>query len=241
MKHLFTLLLLVTASISSMAYNNRLSISSTDNNAGLQVYVDGRLQNSNQRYSRSIEINDLRSGYHSIKIYKQHYRGNGWGNGRHNRNLKLLYSGNVYIRNGYHTDMVINRFGRVFTDENALHNRNGNDDDDYNDDDDAYNWNRNTFSNEKMVRLKQTMSQESFDDNRLAILKSAVRDQYISTAQVTELVSLFSFEKSKLDAAKYCYTYCSDAENYYLVANSFSYSSSKTELLQYIERNRDAG
>lgn len=240
MKQLFTLLLLITASTSSMAYNNRLSISSTDNNAALQVYVDGRLQNSNQRYNRSIEINDLRSGYHAIKIYKQYYTGNGRGNGRHNRNVKLLYSGSVYIRNGYHTDMVINRFGRVFTDENVLQNRNDNDDDYYNDDD-AYDWNRNTFSNEKMARLRQTISQESFDDNRLAILKSAVRDQNISTAQVTELVSLFSFEKSKLDAAKYCYTYCSDAENYYLVANSFSYSSSKTELLQYIERNRNGG
>ena len=232
MKKIFTFLIIVLTSLYSFAFSNRLTISSNSNDE-IRVQLDGRnYQPSRGRQVDDIVIDDLKAGYHSIKVYKASNR-RGWGN--NNSNQKLLYSGNVYVRNGYHTDIIINRFGKAFVDERPIQ-RYDDDDNDYN----GYNWNwnRQPMNERSFDQLKQTIRRESFDDTKLSIAKTVIRDQSVSTAQVRELLGLFNFEQNRLDIAKYCYQYTTDYNNYYLVANSFAFSSSKQELLRYIEQNR---
>jgi hypothetical protein len=45
---------------------------------------------------------------------------------------------------------------------------------------------------------------------------------------------MLSFESTRLDFAKFAYTYTLDKENYYMVNNAFSFSSSVAELNNFI-------
>lgn len=234
MKKTFTFLIILLTSISSFAFSNRLTISSSNTNDNIRVVIDGRNYSVNNRNADDMVIDDLRAGYHSIKVYKAG-KSRGWGNGSNNSNMKLLYSGNINVRNGYHTDITINRFGKAFVDERQIQRY---DDDDNNYDNYDWNWNRQPMNERSFEQLKQSIRRESFDDNKLSIAKAAIRNQAISTTQVQELLGLYSFEQNKLDIGKYCYQYSTDYNNYYLVANSFAFSASKQELLRYIEQNR---
>ena len=232
MKKIFTFLIVLLTSISSFAFSSRLTVSSSNNNDRIRVVVDGKNYQSNNRRGADIIIDDLRAGYHSIKVYKA-------TNNRsifNSNSMKLLYNGNVYVRNGYHTDILINRFGKALVDERQIQRYDDDDDNNYNGYD--WNWNSQPINERSFEQLKQSIRRESFDDTKLSIAKTAIRDQAVSTTQVRELLGLFSFEQNKLDLAKYCYQYTTDYNNYYLVANSFGFSSSKNELLRYIEQNR---
>lgn len=76
----------------------------------------------------------------------------------------------------------------------------------------------------------------SFDSDRLAMAKVVLRHQYMSTEQIRSMAKLFRFDSSRLAFAKYAYSVCADPEHYYLVANVFTFSSSKEELYRYLAR-----
>jgi hypothetical protein len=240
MKKIFTSLILLALTLPVLALNSRLTISAANDNDVISVQVDGRnYQFNRSRNGNDIVIDDLRAGYHSVKVYKQN--DNRRNNGRQGNSMKLIYNGNIYVRNGFHTDITINRFGKAFTDERQINRYGGYDDDNGYDDNDR-DWDRDRdrqmMNARSFEQLKQSIRRENYDESKIAITKSAIRNQFISSNQVVELVGLFSFDASKLDIAKYLYHYAADPENYYVVANSFGFSSSKTELLRYIEQNR---
>ncbi|MFH2094650.1 MAG: DUF4476 domain-containing protein [Bacteroidota bacterium] len=82
--------------------------------------------------------------------------------------------------------------------------------------------------------LKYTMMNTSFDNSKLQIAKQAVTANGVSSAQVCELMGLFIFESKKLEFAKFAYGYTVDSQNYYLVNNAFTFSSSINELNDFI-------
>lgn len=82
---------------------------------------------------------------------------------------------------------------------------------------------------------KSSISSKGFDDTKLSTAKQAIKANCMSTAQIKEVMSLFGFEDSRLDFAKYAYDYCSDKNNYYTVSDVFSFSSSADELNKYLE------
>ena len=61
---------------------------------------------------------------------------------------------------------------------------------------------------------------------------------YFTTVQVKEIVQLFSFENSKLDIAKHAYKNTIDKGNYFTVADCFTFSNNKDELMRYIREYR---
>ena len=82
----------------------------------------------------------------------------------------------------------------------------------------------------------QTVSGQSFEDNKLQIAKQAFNSNCMTSAQVAQLMALFSFEDSKLDFAKFAYGHTYDLGNYYLVNNAFTFSSSVDNLNAFIAR-----
>jgi len=233
MKKIFTLLFLMIFSGASVGYafQNKLTISS-NNKSTLRVQIDGRFYQLNKN-DEEIIINDQRPGNRNIKVYQQKNNGRGW-QGNNERNMQLLYNGNLYIKEGYHVDITINRFGKAFIDERPMGlYYNDEDNEDYNDRDFP---NTQPMYERSFMQLKQTLSRESFDDTKMSIVKAALANNYLSSYQVKDLLSLFSFENSKLDIAKYCYRFATDRGNYYVVADALTYSSSKTELMKYIQQ-----
>ncbi len=84
--------------------------------------------------------------------------------------------------------------------------------------------------------LKSSIANRPFDSSRLMIAKQAISTNYMSAAQVTELVDMMTFETSKLELAKFAYQYTIDKGNYYKVNDAFTFDSSVRELMNFISK-----
>ncbi len=82
--------------------------------------------------------------------------------------------------------------------------------------------------------LKNSISAQSFESSKLTIAKQGVANNNLTSAQVKDLLGLFTFESSKLDMAKFAYGHTIDRNNYYQVNDAFTFSSSVDELSGYI-------
>lgn len=92
---------------------------------------------------------------------------------------------------------------------------------------------------EQFEDMIESVRKETFNSTKLTIAKSIIKgNPCFMTTQVRDLVKEFSFESGKLEIAKFAYEYTIDKENYYRVADVFGFSSSKEELLQYIESRK---
>lgn len=83
-------------------------------------------------------------------------------------------------------------------------------------------------------QVMRTIENQAFSSSKMAVAKQAISSNGISSAQVADMMRLFSFESYKVELAKFAYGYVADPQNYWLVNNGFSFTSSVRELDQYI-------
>ncbi|WP_165760165.1 DUF4476 domain-containing protein [Niastella populi] len=216
----------------------------------ITIEIDGRTYTD---VTNALILRNFRPGNHIVKVYTMV---------RSTPVTRLarrvvLYNKSMYVKPKYYVDIVINRFGRALYDEQPItdnrYDGDGVDERDdrnnnnnwpgRNNDRDNYNGGRpprndnypprpmddNTFSS-----FIETVRRESFDDSRMAIAKSGIDQNYFTSAQAKLLVALFSFENSKLEAAKYMYGRTTDQKNYFVVYSVFSFSKTKEELAEYV-------
>jgi hypothetical protein len=103
----------------------------------------------------------------------------------------------------------------------------------------ANNWSNNSYAPRPMCesefrQLRGTVLNTSFESTRLEIIKGVARNNYFTTAQVSDLMSLFSFESYKMDVAKALYDHTVDRQNYYTLSNGFTFNSYIDELNQFL-------
>ena len=223
MKMIFTLLL-IALSLSSFSQNSaRLTVTALIH-GNITVVVDNRTYQVSSG-DRTVMINSINAGNHSIRIYK---------NSGFRRNSQILFEDRLYLRRGSHLDIVINRFGKVYTDVEQMNTNHGG----HGNNQDNQHWNEGNqgMSSSNFSQLKQTLSKESFDNTRITIAKQAISDNKFTSQQTKELVSLFTYENNKLEIAKYLYDYTTDKNNFIIVYDAFTYSSSKEELAEYIQK-----
>lgn len=82
--------------------------------------------------------------------------------------------------------------------------------------------------------MLQEISSQHFDSNRLQVAKQVISTNQLTSAQITDIVRLFSFESSRLEIAKFAYHYVVDPQRYFMVNNAFSFSSSVDDLNRFI-------
>ncbi|HCM29439.1 MAG TPA: hypothetical protein DHW83_01290, partial [Bacteroidales bacterium] len=87
---------------------------------------------------------------------------------------------------------------------------------------------------EDFASAKASISSKSFEDSKLTLAKQIAASNHLTSKQVKEIMQLFSFEDSKLDFAKYAYKFVYDPNNYYIVNDTFKFSSSIDELNEFI-------
>jgi Domain of unknown function (DUF4476) len=144
MKTIFTLLLSTIFSLASMAYDGtRLTVTSISNNK-MFVEVDGRRYNLN---GNTLTISSIRPGTHNVRVLRELKRKTGWNFG--NKREETIYNIKATFRDGYHFDILVNRFGKVMIDERRIDpNDDWYNDDDYYDRNDDRNHDRdNTYNN----------------------------------------------------------------------------------------------
>lgn len=82
--------------------------------------------------------------------------------------------------------------------------------------------------------MKQTINANDFESTKLSIAKQVLLENCLLAGQVNEVLSLFEFENTKLEFAKYAYDYTFDIGNYFKVNEAFEFESSIEELNNYI-------
>jgi len=117
MKIIFTLLLSTIFSLASMAYDGtRLTVTSVSNNK-MFVEVDGRRYNFDRN---TVSISSIRPGTHTVRVLREMKRKAGRGLGNGNKREETIYNIKVTFREGYHFDILVNRFGKVLIDERRI-------------------------------------------------------------------------------------------------------------------------
>lgn len=85
--------------------------------------------------------------------------------------------------------------------------------------------------------IKKHIQEEISDEQKVRVAKFSMKNTgYFSSEQVAELVALISFDKEKLELAKFAYEYTYDRYQYYTkVSRSLKTNESKKELFDYLE------
>lgn len=228
--------------------NNRFSLLSFTNLSQQKVTfeVDG------QQYpgvGNVLDLNNVRPGPHPVKVY-------GLSPGVAPKRI-MLYSNTLNVKPRFYVDIIINRFGRVFTDEQPVTvinpgpppgnqypnkgnsyppgNNQPNNGQGYNNyPRDNHNYPPRPIDDNTFNSFVETVRHESFDDSRMAIAKVGIDQNFFTSAQAKALLSIFSFEASKLEISKYMYGKITDPKNYFIVYNVFTFSKSKEELADYV-------
>jgi hypothetical protein len=94
------------------------------------------------------------------------------------------------------------------------------------------------LSDSEFKTAKQSIASKSFEDTKLTIAKQVMKSKCLKTAQVKEIMGLFSFEDNKLDFAKAAYDYVYDKSNYYELSDAFTFETSIEELTKYVESKK---
>jgi hypothetical protein len=83
--------------------------------------------------------------------------------------------------------------------------------------------------------IKSSIASNSFESGKNTQLRTVTKGRCFSVAQTKELISMFGYESSKIDNAKYLYDFCNEKQNYYSVTEVFGYTSSKDELNRFLQ------
>ena len=91
-------------------------------------------------------------------------------------------------------------------------------------------------TDDELKEILSTIKQQSFGSTKMAVGKQAVEaKKCFEVEQIKQIVVLFAHDSEKLDMAKYCYDFCVDKSNYYQLNSVFSFSSSVSQLTQYVK------
>lgn len=248
MKTIFTLLTSLFMSIAVFAAarpQSILTIKSADN-SDIRVVLDGKRFEPNDN---SLMLRGIDDGYHSIKVFKQRHGGFFSMAGKR---YELVYNSTIDVKRRTHLFITIERNGRITMQENRIRKdwdsqdrawdngrndrNNGNNDDhdgqwgDYDSHDGyAIGMNDREFKN-----VLQSIDKEWLESNKLKSASQIVRSNSLMTAQVEQILLLFSFENNRLELAKQAYANTVDKRNYSRLFDVFSFNSSKVELERYI-------
>lgn len=83
-------------------------------------------------------------------------------------------------------------------------------------------------------RALEMVDNQRFENDRLTVAKQVASNNRMTASQVAIMADVFSFESSRIEFAKFAYDFCFDRQNYYQVNRVFRFSSSISELDQYI-------
>lgn len=100
-----------------------------------------------------------------------------------------------------------------------------------------YNWNNNYNNSGYFEQFILNLKNESFDSERLKSAKTYAASNKLSANQINSIATTFTFDSNRLSWAKYAYNKCYDKQNYFLLKNSFDFTSNYDELLDYISNH----
>jgi len=93
------------------------------------------------------------------------------------------------------------------------------------------------MSSGKFSSLLSQIESESFSDDKFSILKTVVRENYFTVAQLSQIMKKFSMDDDKVKAVRIIYPHTIDKENGYKLISNVTFSDSKDNLKEIINEN----
>ena len=201
-------------------YKSELHLSLFDHSC-FNVILDGNYFSDN---TNTYSIANLTPGKHFLKVYKFAPSAYSWSN----PSVTTVFAGFIQIPSSAKVYAVIdNLYTFKVYEQTPIYGE-------------TYEY-MNTYEEPyysmpsyAFMNLKNTLAAASFDATRLKIAKQAVSANRVVASQVAELMTLMTFESTKLDLAKYAFRYTLDKENYFVVNRMFTFESSIEELDEYL-------
>ncbi len=78
------------------------------------------------------------------------------------------------------------------------------------------------------------MRNTAFDRNKMIIAKQFIRTSQPTSQEVGQLMRLMSFDRSRLQLAKFAYPFVVDQQNFWNVSRQFDFDSSVRELDRFL-------
>ncbi len=212
--------------------------------ADIVVVLDGKRF---EPRGNSLVIQDIHAGRHTIKIYRERNKGVFSVLGK---KYDMVYNTSLQLSNRTHLKINIDRNGYASVAETKLILQNGkgwghdvpfdyNRDGTWNDYDyDRGNARARAMSDGEFRNVLQAISREWLESNKLKSAVQIVKNNYLSTVQVREMLLLFGFENNRLELAKQAYLNTVDRRNYSDLYTLFSFNSNRLELERYIRSVR---
>ncbi len=214
--------LLVPESSEAQRYGNSELRLRMNNNAYFTVIFDRKIYDVP---TNLFTLSGIMGGSHRL-VVKQRI------GGRYGA-FRIIYKGNIRIPARSVVRARINRYNRLVIKSITPINNVGYDD--------GYYDNGGGYYNKPLLdvaRLQNSLRRASFESDKKIIAEQAISTHRVKANQVYRILTMFSFESTKLKVAKFAYRYCIDKRNYYLVNNAFSFSSSIRELNNFIGSTR---
>lgn len=82
--------------------------------------------------------------------------------------------------------------------------------------------------------ILRVIGDQSFESTRSTVARQIISQNYFTSTQIRRVLDLFWFDNSRLEIAKFAYTYVIDPERYYLTFDAFSFDSSVNDLSRYM-------
>lgn len=242
MKTIFTLVASFFMSIAVFAAAKPTSILTikSDDNADIRVVLDGKRF---EPRDNAIMFGSIEPGRHDVKVYRE--RGGGFFNLAGKR-YDLVYDAAVDLKRRTHLFITVEKNGRISMMENkvkrdwnwAEHDNNGTSRDTDNSgqwgDYDSHEGYASGMNDREFKNVLQSIDKEWLESNKLKSASQVVKSNNFTTAQVEQILVLFTFENNKLEVAKQAYMNTVDKRNYSRLYDVFSFNSSKAELESYI-------
>jgi hypothetical protein len=208
----------------------RLSVTIAANSA-VRVVIDDR---NYICQDNSLTVDDLAPGYHSVKLFVS--KKEKWNNPAYGQ---MVYNANLILKSQVYTDVVVNRFGKSLIDEQPMSKGDFYDNIDYNNRP-VNNTPRSPqqMTDNAFAAAREALRKENFDNSRMTVAQQIADNNYFTTAQVRELIKLFSFEERRVEFAKYAYARTIDKNNYFMLNEVFNFPKSKDDLADYIKNFR---
>ncbi len=91
------------------------------------------------------------------------------------------------------------------------------------------------MSDSDFSQALSSIKNKSFSDSKLTLAKQVAKGNCLTSQQISQIMTQFDFEDTKLEFAKYAYPLCFNPENYWKVNNAFQFETTIDELNEYIE------
>lgn len=83
--------------------------------------------------------------------------------------------------------------------------------------------------------LLNNLENESFEDTRLDLMRSAINRKYINVDQLIQLVKLYTFDINQISAVKIAYPQVIDKDEIYQIYTVFKFDSTKEDVQKWVE------